>query len=104
MERQTQVLLRWVTVGCFRVPGQEKTPGGKGRGHFASARASAEPFLNARWVQLMYWAGQNVCLVFRKIKDTFFIFTNNFIDLGILSMSAISCVVECWLFSINVSI
>ena len=26
-----------------------------------------------------------------KIKDTFFIFTNNFIDLDILSMSAISC-------------
>ena len=30
---------------------------------------------------------------FHKIKDTFFIFTNNFIDLDILSMSAISCVV-----------
>ena len=27
---------------------------------------------------------------FRKIKDTFFIFTNNFIDLDILSMSAVS--------------
>ena len=26
-----------------------------------------------------------------KMKDMFFIFTNNFIDLGILSMSAISC-------------
>ena len=30
---------------------------------------------------------------FRKIKGTFFMFTNNFIDLGILSMSAISYVV-----------
>ena len=29
-----------------------------------------------------------------KIKDTFFIFTNNFIDLDILSMLASSCVVE----------
>ena len=28
---------------------------------------------------------------FCKIKDTFFIFTNNSIDLGILSMSAASC-------------
>ena len=27
---------------------------------------------------------------FRKIKDTFFIFTNNFIDFNILGMSAIS--------------
>ena len=40
----------------------------------------------------MYYIGQKVCMygVFWKIKDTFFIFTNNFIDLGILSMSAIS--------------
>ena len=28
---------------------------------------------------------------FRKIKDTFFIFTNNLIDLDILRMSAVSC-------------
>ena len=43
---------------------------------------------------LYYWAGQNVSLVFfYKIKDTFFIFTNNFIDLDILSMLAISGVV-----------
>ena len=27
----------------------------------------------------------------RKIKDTFFIYTNNFIDLDILSMSVLSC-------------
>ena len=32
---------------------------------------------------------------FHKIKDTYFIFTNNFIDLDILSMSAVSRVV-CW--------
>ena len=31
-------------------------------------------------------------------KDTFFIFTNNFIALDILSMSSISQVVQCWLF------
>ena len=38
----------------------------------------------------IYWVGQKVSLVyFRKIKDTFTIFTNNFIDLDILSMSAI---------------
>ena len=36
-----------------------------------------------------YWVGQKVCLVFFcKIKDTFFIFTSDFIDLDILSMSA----------------
>ena len=41
---------------------------------------------------------------FHKIKDTFSIFTSNFIDLDILSISALSRVVEHWLFSINVSI
>ena len=30
---------------------------------------------------------------FHKIKDTFFIFTNNIVDLAILSMSASSCMV-----------
>ena len=39
---------------------------------------------------LMYWVGQKVHYVF-SIKDTFFTFTNTFIDLDILSMSAISC-------------
>ena len=40
----------------------------------------------------MYWVGQKVHLVFFcKIKDIFFIFINNFVDLEILSMSDISC-------------
>ena len=30
-------------------------------------------------------------IFFCKTKDTFFIFTNNFMDLDVLSMSAISC-------------
>ena len=34
----------------------------------------------------------------------FFIFTDNFIDLDIWRMPALSCMVECWLFSVNVSI
>ena len=38
---------------------------------------------------------------FCKIKDTFFTFTNNFIDSDILSMVAISHVVEHWLFSMS---
>ena len=39
---------------------------------------------------ICYWVGQKVCLdFFRKIKDTFFIFTNNLINLDIFSMSAI---------------
>ena len=42
-----------------------------------------------------YWVGP---------KDTFFIFTNNFVNMDILSMLAISYVVEHLLFSINVSI
>ena len=43
----------------------------------------------------LYWVGQRVCMFFfHKIKDTFLIFTNNFIDLDIWSMSAIS---RCWL-------
>ena len=39
-----------------------------------------------------YWVGQKVHLgcFSHKIKDTFFILTNNFIDLDILSMLAIS--------------
>lgn len=32
-----------------------------------------------------HWVGQNVCMfISHKVKDTFFIFTNNLIDLGIL--------------------
>ena len=38
------------------------------------------------WPKSRFW-------FFHKIKDTFFIFTNNFIDLDILSMSAVSRVV-----------
>ena len=53
----------------------------------------------------IYWVGQSVRMVFLcKIKDTFFIFTDSFIDLDILSMSAISRMVLHCLFSINVSI
>ena len=44
---------------------------------------------------LTFWVGQNSAFsFFHKVKDTFLIFTNNFIDLDILSMSAVSCVVE----------
>ena len=39
------------------------------------------------------WVGQKVYMVF-SIKYTFFIFASSFIDLDILSMSAVSCVVE----------
>ena len=50
-----------------------------------------------------YQVGQKVHWVFFcKIKDTVFILTNNFIDFSILSISAISRMAECWLFSINV--
>ena len=42
--------------------------------------------------------------LFHKIKGTFFIFTSNFIDLDILIISAISQVVDHWLFSVNVLI
>ena len=64
----------------------------------------------------LYGARLNICIhtyvlgwprsqygFFHKI-DTFFDFTNNFIDIDISSMSAISQVVEHWFFSINVSI
>ena len=40
-------------------------------------------------VNIKYWVGQKVHMFF-SIKDINFIFTNNFIDLGILSLSAIS--------------
>ena len=40
---------------------------------------------------VLYWVGKKVCLIFsHKINYIFFIFTNNFIDLDILSMLAIS--------------
>ena len=43
------------------------------------------------------WVDQNPnnfsLVFFCKIKDAYFIFTNNFTDLDILSMSALSCVV-----------
>ena len=43
----------------------------------------------------MYWVGQKVCVVLScEIKDTLFIFTNNFIDLYILSMLTIFPMVE----------
>ena len=43
---------------------------------------------------LKHWVGQkSLVRFFHKIKDTFFIFTNNCMDLDILSMSAIFCVV-----------
>ena len=45
--------------------------------------------------QIMVMAKQSgFFFFFYKIKDSFFIFTINFIDLDILNMSAISC---CWL-------
>ena len=40
-------------------------------------------------VHVLGWPKSPLCF-FHKIKDTFFIFSNNFIDLDILSMSAIS--------------
>ena len=44
---------------------------------------------------LLCWVGKKVHLVFfHKMKDTFFIFTDDYIDLGILSMSAVSQVAE----------
>ena len=41
------------------------------------------------FTHVMDWP-KNLFSFLKKIKDTFFIFTNNFIDLDILSMSAIS--------------
>ena len=59
--------------------------------------------LTTSWKHSKYWGGWKVHMVFfHKIKDMFFIFTNNFVDLDILSMSAICHVVLHWLFSINV--
>ena len=56
-------------------------------------------------VQLYYWVGQQVCsILFHKIKDVLFIFTNNLIDSDILSILATSCMVEHLLLSINFSI
>ena len=50
--------------------------------------------LSVRLLVRLYWVGQKVHIIFsHKMNDTFFIFTNNFIDLDILSVSAISCTV-----------
>ena len=50
------------------------------------------PYAYSMWASgRWYWVGQNSPFsFFHKIKDTFFIFTNNFIDLDILSMLAVS--------------
>ena len=45
-------------------------------------------------LNLLGWPKSPFRFFFYKIKDTFFVFTNNFIDLDSLSMSAISCIVE----------
>ena len=45
------------------------------------------------WICIILGCPKSLYGFFYKIKDTFFIFTNNFIDLNILSMSAISHVV-----------
>ena len=42
------------------------------------------------WYEVLGWPKSPLCF-FHKIKDTFFIFTSNFIDLDILNMSAVSC-------------
>ena len=46
----------------------------------------------AKWYNwlLLDWP-KNLLFLFHKIKDTFFIFTNNCIDLDILSMLSVSC-------------
>ena len=56
-----------------------------------------EPF---RW-NTLYWVGQKVHVVFFPTNDTFIIFTNNFIYLDILCMSALSHMAEHWLFSMS---
>ena len=50
------------------------------------------------------WVGQKVHVVFSVKKKTFLIFTSNFIELGTLSMLALSCVVSHWLFPVKVLI
>ena len=72
---------------------------------------SETSWISDNWIQIWhYLPGDSIGLaqspfsIFLKIKDAFFVFTNNFIVLNILRMSTIFLVVEHWLFSINVSI
>ena len=37
-----------------------------------------------------YWVGQKFVQFFYKIKNTFLVFTNNFIDLDVLSVCSLS--------------
>ena len=71
--------------------------------HSCGSADSTRSGIGALLVLLTGWP-KSPFSVFCKIKDAFFTFTNIFIDLDILSMSAISCMVEHWLFSISVSI
>ena len=52
---------------------------------------SGSPSTVPRPMALLLGWPKSLFSFFHKIKDKFFIFTNNFIDLDILSMSAISC-------------
>ena len=59
--------------------------------------------LTESWLLLLGWPESLFSCVCKR-QDTFFIFTNNFIDLAILRMPALSRIVEHWLFSVNVCI
>lgn len=74
------------TRGKAQVGGREKTLGGTRWG--AETRLWA---VNTDCnMQMMCWLAENLSRFFLKIKDTFSMFTNNLIDLDILSTSAVS--------------
>ena len=57
----------------------------------ATQQKSSNEELQLGGISVYYWAGKKAQMVlFRKIKNTVFIFTNSFNDLDILSMLAIS--------------
>ena len=79
---------RIITVIITKSPLLLSSPGGLWRGAIS---LTSSLMWRAFW-ELLGWP-KSPYVFFHKTKDTFFIFTNNFIDLDILSMLAISRVV-----------
>ena len=68
------------------------------------AHCKKTSILRLRSLNLILGCTKRLFSFFCKIKDSFFIFTNSFIELDILNMPATSHMAERWLFSMSLSI
>ena len=75
-------------------------PAWTGVRNYTCALRWCHPLGKTQMYKILGWP-KSPFIFFHKIKDAFFIFTNNLIDLDIWGTLVLSHVVECWLFSIN---